>query len=83
MRDGVLLEYTVGGIGVIESLSTLPPKLRPTLVVLTNYAFPEFETATIERGADYFFDKSSEIEEVVNALKYIREDFGDQQKQKH
>jgi hypothetical protein len=29
--------------------------------VLTNYAFPEFEVACRERGADYFFDKSTQF----------------------
>jgi DNA-binding response OmpR family regulator len=34
---------------------------RPTVVVLTNYASPEFEIACRERGADYFFDKSTQF----------------------
>ncbi len=48
--------------------------------MLTNYPTPENREKCLSLGADYFFDKSSEIEEVVNALKYLREDFGDQQK---
>jgi len=49
------------GMGVIESLRTLESAPRPTVVVLTNYAFPEFEVACRERGADYFFDKSTQF----------------------
>lgn len=49
------------GLGVIESLRALQSVPRPTVVVLTNYAFPEFEIACRERGADYFFDKSTQF----------------------
>src|SRR5215471_8339428 len=45
------------GIGVIESVRAIHAKPPPTIIVLTNYAFPEFEAACRERGADYFFDK--------------------------
>src|SRR3979490_993370 len=48
------------GIGVIESLRAMHATPPPTIIVLTNYAFPEFETACRERGADYFFDKSTQ-----------------------
>ena len=49
------------GMGVIESLRAVQSVPRPTVVVLTNYAFPEFEVACRERGADYFFDKSTQF----------------------
>jgi len=49
------------GMGVIESLRALHTAPKPTVVVLTNYAFPEFELACRERGADYFFDKSTQF----------------------
>ena len=49
------------GMGVIESLRARKSVPVPTIVVLTNYAFPEFEVACRERGADYFFDKSTQF----------------------
>jgi DNA-binding NarL/FixJ family response regulator len=49
------------GIGVIESVRALHATPPPTIIVLTNYAFPEFESACRERGADYFFDKSTQF----------------------
>jgi len=69
------------GIDLLEDVR----KSRQTLkvIMLTNFATSENREKCLRLGADYFFDKSSEIEEVVNALKYIREDFGDQQKQQH
>ena len=60
------------GIGVIESLRALHAKAPPTIIVLTNYAFPEFEIACRERGADYFFDKSTQFGAVKVLLQSIR-----------
>ena len=60
------------GIGVIESVRAVNAKAPPTIVVLTNYAFPEFEVACRERGADYFFDKSTQFGAVKSLLQSIR-----------
>ena len=60
------------GIGVIESIRALHAKAPPTIIVLTNYAFPEFETACRKRGADYFFDKSTQFGAVKLLLQSIR-----------
>jgi DNA-binding NarL/FixJ family response regulator len=60
------------GIGVIESVRALRPTPPPTIVVLTNYAFPEFEAACRARGANYFFDKSSQFGAVKALLRSLR-----------
>lgn len=60
------------GLGVIESIRSLHATAPPTIIVLTNYAFPEFETACLERGADYFFDKSTQFGAVKVLLQSIR-----------
>jgi len=60
------------GLGVIESIRAQHGKAPPTIIVLTNYAFPEFEAACLERGADYFFDKSTQFGAVKVLLQSIR-----------
>ncbi len=60
------------GVGVIESLRRQWPKRPPTIVVLTNYAFPEFETACRDRGADHFYDKSTQFGAVKALLDSLR-----------
>jgi CheY-like chemotaxis protein len=60
------------GMGVIESLRRQWPKRPPTIVVLTNYAFPEFEAAARARGADHFYDKSIEFSAVKTLLQSLR-----------
>jgi len=59
------------GFGVIESIRARQPSPPPTIVVLTNYAFPEFELACRQRGADYFFDKVVQFGAVRDLLRSI------------
>ena len=60
------------GIGVIESVRAARPAAPPTIVVLTNYAFPEFEAACRAAGADYFFDKSTQFGALKVLLQSMR-----------
>jgi DNA-binding NarL/FixJ family response regulator len=60
------------GIGVIESVRAMHAQPPPTIIVLTNYAFPEFEVACRERGADYFFDKSTQFSDVKLLLQSLQ-----------
>jgi DNA-binding NarL/FixJ family response regulator len=60
------------GIGVIESVRARHATAPPTIIVLTNYAFPEFESACLRRGADYFFDKSTQFGAVKVLLDSIQ-----------
>jgi len=60
------------GIGVIAAARALKPQPPPTIVVLTNYAFPEFELACRARGANYFFDKSTQFGAVKALLRDLR-----------
>lgn len=61
------------GFGVISALRAQYPSAPPTIVVLTNYAFPEYEVACRERGADFFFDKSTQFGSVKALLSELRE----------
>jgi DNA-binding NarL/FixJ family response regulator len=60
------------GFGVIEALRAQYPLPPPTIVVLTNYAFPEYEVACRRRGADFFFDKSTQFGAVKRVLSDLR-----------
>ena len=60
------------GIGVIESVRAMHAQPPPTIIVLTNYVFPEFEVACRERGADYFFDKSTQFGDVKLLLQSLQ-----------
>ena len=51
------------GLGVLASALSLP--LRPRMVVLSNYARPEMRRACLALGAERVFDKSTEIDALV------------------
>ena len=60
------------GLGVIASVRARYPHSPPLIVVLTNYAFPEYEVASRARGADFFFDKSTQFGAVKALLAEMR-----------
>ena len=51
------------GLGVLRSLKNVVPQRR--LVVLSNYATPDMRRKCLELGADRVFDKSNEIDALI------------------
>ena len=60
------------GIDLIQDVKKI--RQAPKIIMLTNYPTPEYREKCFSRGADYFFDKSSEIEEVIDVLKHLQRD---------
>lgn len=55
------------GLGVLKALAgARPPGAK--VIVLTNYAIPQFRDRSVALGADYFFDKSREYYRVKSVL---------------
>jgi DNA-binding NarL/FixJ family response regulator len=69
--DAVVLDLQLKegtGLGVLKKLG---PESRPanaTVIVFTNYAFPQYRDRSLSLGADYFFDKSREFNRVRDIL---------------
>lgn len=57
LRDG-------NGLDVLRSVSQMIWIRLPILIVLTNHPYAEYAQACRKQGADYFFDKSTEFEDV-------------------
>ena len=55
------------GIDVLAHIKRVSPQI--TVIMLTNCPLPPFKKRCLEAGADYFFDKSTEIEKVIAVLK--------------
>src|SRR6267378_3926660 len=55
------------GADVVRDLKKLNP--TPKVIILTNYPHPENRKKCIGRGADYFFDKSTEFKKVLSVLR--------------
>ena len=63
------LQLKVGtGLGVLKVLAAHLRRSNTTIVVFTNYAFPQFERRCIELGADYFLDKSRDVDRLRSLL---------------
>lgn len=54
------------GISVLEELKKRED--CPTVIMLTNYPYPQYRRKCMEAGADYFFDKSSEFSKLTDVL---------------
>jgi DNA-binding NarL/FixJ family response regulator len=70
--DVVLLDIHLlngSGMDVLQSLKKATP--APAVIVLTNYPYPQYRQKCTEIGADFFFVKSTEFDQVVPALKQL------------
>ncbi len=54
------------GITVLERIKQQVSP--PTVIMLTNYPYPQYRKKCMDAGADYFFDKSGEFHKVTDVL---------------
>jgi DNA-binding NarL/FixJ family response regulator len=58
------------GLAVLRALlGRRPPD--STIIVLTNYSFPQYRSKSLALGADYFFDKAREYHHVREVLESL------------
>jgi DNA-binding NarL/FixJ family response regulator len=70
--DVVLLDLSLPGPSGIEVLTRIKNGTNPPVViVLTNNANEPYRVACLGRGADYFFDKSKQFDEMVDLLSHL------------
>jgi DNA-binding NarL/FixJ family response regulator len=70
--DVVILDIRMPGMGGIEVLEALRQRdVTPTVLVLTNFPYPVYRKRCHELGAKFFFDKSTEFVEAVEALRAV------------
>jgi DNA-binding NarL/FixJ family response regulator len=63
--DVVILDIHLPGPSGIDVLKHIRDKKLPIRVImLTNYPYPQYRKKCEELGADYFFDKVTEIEKI-------------------
>lgn len=76
--DVVLLDIRLDqgtGLDVVRQLKTRGQP--PVFVVLTNYAYKQYRDRFKQYGAEYFFDKSQELDVMLQALDTLRHRFPD------
>jgi DNA-binding NarL/FixJ family response regulator len=67
--DAIVLDLQMPGRSALEALRLirrLPSP--PRVVVLSNQPHPSHRAACLRHGADFVFDKSTEVERVIEAL---------------
>ena len=71
--DVVILDIRLPGLSGIDVLKDIRNKKLPIRVImLTNYPYPQYRKKCEELGADYFFDKVTEIEEIPRVIKELQ-----------
>ena len=69
MPDVIILDIQLpgaSGISIIRQLKEMDP--TPIVCMLTNFASIQVEMKCKEAGADYFFDKSAEFEQIIPVI---------------
>jgi DNA-binding NarL/FixJ family response regulator len=70
--DVVILDIRLPDLSGIDVLIDIREKNLPTRVImLTNYPYPQYRKKCEELGADYFFDKVTEIDELPDLIKEL------------
>jgi DNA-binding NarL/FixJ family response regulator len=73
--DVVILDVRMPGLSGIDVLKDIRAKKLPSRVImLTNYPYPQYRKKCEELGADYFFDKVTEIEEIPKVIEKLAKD---------
>jgi DNA-binding NarL/FixJ family response regulator len=70
--DAVILDLRMpGGNGIDVLKSIKSNNTTPVIIILTNYPYPQYKKKCMEAGADYFLDKSTDFEKVLEILKEL------------
>lgn len=67
--DVLILDIRMPGGNGIQALDAIREvKVDPVVIILTAFPYPQYRRKCLESGADFFFDKSTEFEQVGEVL---------------
>ncbi len=71
--DVVILDIRMpgkNGLEVLQEVKTFKP--APCVIMLTNYPYPQYRKKCLDLGADYFLDKSVDLDGLFTLVKQLR-----------
>lgn len=73
--DVVILDIRMpdNGISVLPKIKDI--KNAPIVIMFTNYPYEQYRKKCMKAGAEYFFDKSIGIKEIIKILNQLVQDF--------
>jgi PAS domain S-box-containing protein len=70
--DVAVLDIRMPGGGGIKALEEIKARnLGITVIIMTNYPYAQYRRKCLDAGADFFFDKSSEFEQVSETIRQL------------
>ena len=74
--DIVVLDLGLPYVSGFEVLRKIKNQNTPAkVIVLTNHSEKSFSDICVKYGADYFFDKSTQLDEFVSTVKIIQKEY--------
>ncbi len=68
--DTVILDIQLPGRSGLTVLTEVKEKFPGiTVIVITNYDYPQYRRQSMDAGADFFFNKTREFERLLQVLK--------------
>ena len=64
-----------GGLPVLQDIKARTPDR--VAIILTSFPFPQYREAYLAAGADYFFDKTKDIQQMTDTLVELASKLGD------
>jgi DNA-binding NarL/FixJ family response regulator len=70
--DVVILGIPISGRNGIHFVKNIKKdKLAPIVIILTHYPYRQYRKKYMDAGADFFFDKSTEFDQIIDVLKKL------------
>jgi DNA-binding NarL/FixJ family response regulator len=67
--DVLVLDISMPGGSGIDVLEDMRKEdIRPIIIVLTNFSYPQYRKRCLQLGARFFFDKSADFERVAEVV---------------
>ena len=71
--DVVILDIKMIGGNGIDVLKTIRDhKIDSKVIIFTHFPYPQYKKACMEAGADYFFHKATQFEELIETIKALK-----------